>query len=100
MKTACWRKISFLSYSPKWLPANDISVFFNRQYFINRFIFDFDFWYVDRHGSKEQCFITDFLKKFSFGQMGRLDPKMAHCHNSGSAVRILLKFCIMKGANR
>ena len=25
------------------------SVFFNRQYFINRLIYDFDFWNVDRH---------------------------------------------------
>ena len=25
------------------------SVFFNRQYFINRLISDFDFWHVDRH---------------------------------------------------
>ena len=29
--------------------ANDISVFFNRQYFTNRLISDFDFWHVDRH---------------------------------------------------
>ena len=26
--------------------------------------------------------------------------KMAHTRNSGSAVRIFLKFCTMKGANR
>ena len=29
-----------------------------------------------------------------------LCPKMAHPDNSGSALRILLKFCRMKGANR
>ena len=29
-----------------------------------------------------------------------LGPKMAHLHNSGSAVRIFFKFCTMKGANR
>ena len=29
-----------------------------------------------------------------------LGPKMAHPHNSGSALRIFLKFCRMKGANR
>ena len=29
-----------------------------------------------------------------------LSPKMAHPHNSGSAVRMFLKFCTMKGANR
>ena len=28
---------------------NEISVFFNRQYFTNRLISDFDFWHVDRH---------------------------------------------------
>ena len=27
----------------------EISVFFNRQYFSNRLISDFDFWHVDRH---------------------------------------------------
>ena len=29
-----------------------------------------------------------------------LVPKMAHPHNYGSALRIFLKFCKMKGANR
>ena len=29
--------------------ANEISVFFNCQYFTNRLMSDFDFWYVDRH---------------------------------------------------
>ena len=29
-----------------------------------------------------------------------LVPKIAHPHNSGSALRIFLKFCSMKGANR
>ena len=28
-----------------------------------------------------------------------LGPKMAHPYNSGSALRIFLKFCRMKGAN-
>ena len=48
-KTACLGKIWFSSYSQKWLSANEISVFFNRQYFTNRLISDFDFWHVDRH---------------------------------------------------
>ena len=48
-KTACLGKIWFSSYSQKWLLANEISVFFNRQYFTNRLISDFDFWHVDRH---------------------------------------------------
>ena len=38
-----------LKSSEKWLLANEISLFFNRQYFTNRLIFDFDFWHVDRH---------------------------------------------------
>ena len=29
-----------------------------------------------------------------------LDRKMAHCYNYGSAVRIFLKLCRVKGANR
>ena len=36
------------SYDQKWLLTNEISIFFNRQYFINRLISDFDFWNVDR----------------------------------------------------
>ena len=39
----------FSSYSQKWLLANEISVLFNRQYFTNRLITDFDFWHADRH---------------------------------------------------
>ena len=30
--------------------ANEISVFFNRQYITNRLISNFNFWHVDRHG--------------------------------------------------
>ena len=36
-------------YGQKWLSANEISVVFNCQYFINRLISDFDFWNVDNH---------------------------------------------------
>ena len=32
--------------------------------------------------------------------MGHFGLKMAHCHNSGSATRIFLKFCIMEEAKR
>ena len=67
----------------KWLSANEISVFFNRQYFTNRLISDFDFWHVDRHEWKKQGSIISFLKKFSFGKWVVLDPKIAHLHNSG-----------------
>ena len=49
VKTACLGKIWFSSYSQKWLLVNEISVLFNRQYFTNRLISDFDFWDVDRH---------------------------------------------------
>ena len=48
-KTACLGKIWFSGYSQNWLSANEISVSFNQQYFINRLISDIDFWHVDRH---------------------------------------------------
>ena len=48
-ETTCLGKIWFSSYNQKWLSANEISVFFNCQYFINRLISDFDFWHADRH---------------------------------------------------
>ena len=47
-KLHAWEK-SGSQVSQKWLLANEISVFFNRQYFINRLIYDFDFWHADRH---------------------------------------------------
>ena len=34
--------------------ANEISVFFNSEYFSNGLTSDFDFWKVDRHECKEQ----------------------------------------------
>ena len=58
----------------------EISVFFNHQFFTDRLISDLDFWLVDKH---------DFLKKFSFWEMGDFGPK--NCV-SGSAGRIFLKF--------
>ena len=42
-KTTCLGKIWVLSDDQKWLSANEISVFLNRQYFINILICDFDF---------------------------------------------------------
>ena len=48
-KTAYLGKIWYSSYGQNWLSANEISVVFNPQYFINRLISDFDFWNVDRH---------------------------------------------------
>ena len=57
--------------------TNEISVFFNCQYFTIRLIFDFDFLHVD-----------SFLKKFSFGEMGHFWAKTCDPHNSGSAGKI------------
>ena len=76
-KTACLGKIWFSSYSQKWLSANEISVLFNRQYFTNRLISNFDFGHV-----------TGFLKNSHLGKWAILGPKIAHPHNSGSAGRI------------
>ena len=39
-------------------------------------------------------------KKIVHDKWAILVLKMAHPHNSGSALRIFLKFCRMKGANR
>ena len=91
-KTACLGKTWFSSYSQKWLPANEISIFFNRQYFTNRLISHF--WHVDRHEWKEQGSLRSFLKKFSFGQMSHFmlkNSKIAQPYNSYSLNGLLLK---------
>ena len=45
--------------------------------------------------------INGFSEKNShLASWALLDLKMAHPHNSGSTVRIFLKFCVMKRANR
>ena len=62
-KTECLGKFLFSSYSQKWFLANEISVFFNCQYFTNILISDFDFWHVDRHKSKKQDSLAGFLRK-------------------------------------
>ena len=74
-ENACLGKTWSSSYSQKWLPANEISIFFNRQYFTNRLMSHFDFWHVDRHEWKEQGSLRGFLKKFSSGQMSHFMPK-------------------------
>ena len=74
-KTVCLGKIWLSSYSQKCLKVNEISVFFNRQYFTNKLICDFDFWQVARHKRKEQDSLTGFPKKLSIGQMGHFGPK-------------------------
>ena len=50
---------------------------------------------------KETGLINRFSEKNShLGKLAILGTKMAHPHNSASVVRIFLKFCTMKGANR
>ena len=41
-----------------------------------------------------------YQKRFVQDKWAILDPKMAHPHNSGSALRVFFRFCRMKGANR
>ena len=41
-----------------------------------------------------------YQKKFVHDKWAILGPKMAHPHNSVLVLRIFLKFCRMKGANR
>ena len=41
-----------------------------------------------------------YQKNFVQGKWAILNLKMAHLHNSGLVLRIFLKFCRMKGANR
>ena len=92
-KTACLRKIWFSSYSQNWLLTNEISVFFNYQYFTNRLISDFGD--VDRHGWKKQGLLTGFLKKNShLGKWAILGPKILDLLKE-----FFLKFCPVKRAN-
>ena len=90
MKTACLGKIRFSSYSQKWLSANEISGLFNRQYFTNRLMSDFDFSLINRFSEKNS----------HLGKRAILGPKIMYPHNSGSTGRIFFKFCAMKGADR
>ena len=65
-----------LKYIQRWLSANEILVFFNRQYFTNRLISDFDFWQVEIGRMNGTSFINRFSeKKSSFGQMGHFGPQ-------------------------
>ena len=43
---------------------------------------------------------SGFLKNSHLGKRTILGLKIAHPHNSGSAGRVFLKVCAMKGANR
>ena len=44
--------------------------------------------------------IIKVCKKNRPGQMPHFVPEMSHPDNSGPALKILLKFCRMKGTNR
>ena len=46
--------------------ANEISVFFNRQYFINILMSDFDFWHLYRSNRYIKILSIVFLEKISF----------------------------------
>ena len=101
MKTECLAKILSSSYSRKCLLANEISVFFNHQYFFNRSSSDFDIWHVDRHEWKEQGLLTGFLKEILIvANKPFMTQKIVHPHNSGSAERIFLKIFTIKGASK
>ena len=69
------KNLVFKLYGQNLVSAIEVSVFFNCQNFINRLISDYDFWNVDWHERKEQVALTDFLKKFFFGQMSHFGPK-------------------------
>ena len=57
------------------LSSNQISVFLNRQYLINKLTSSIDFLHVERKGWKEQGLLMDFLKKFLFEQTDYFRPK-------------------------
>ena len=92
-KLHAWEK-SVLKLWSKLALANEISVFFNHQYFINRLISDFLFWNVDK--VYQQVFWTIFV----WGNWPNLCPKMAYPHNPGSIVKFFLKFATKKWVNR
>ena len=47
-----------------------------------------------------EIILMAFPKKSCLGLIGHLKPKMAHPHNPGSAVGIVLQCCALKGASR
>ena len=101
MKTAYVGKFLSSSYSQKCLLADDISVFFNRQYFFNRPSSHFDICHLDGHEWKEEELLTRFLREtLIVGNVSLIAPKVMHPRNSGSAVTIFWKFFTMKGASR
>ena len=61
----------------------------------------FDSGHNDRHEWKEQGSLDQLglLKKKCLDKWAILGPKMAYPHNSGSTLRIFLKFCTMNRAN-
>ena len=57
------------------LSANQISVFFNRQYLFNGFISHSNFLHKDRHKWAQQALLISFLKNPLLGQTGHFGPK-------------------------
>ena len=49
LRTRFFPGMQFSQYARKQLSGNDISVFFNHQYFINRLVSDSGVWNLDRH---------------------------------------------------
>ena len=58
------------------LPASEISLFFNSQYFINGLIYDFGFWNVDMHEWKEQSRLFLYWRG-----MGGVSPSQKFAHS-------------------
>ena len=77
-KNSICAKNLILKLWPKILSPNQVSVFFNHQYLVNRLTFHFDFLHVDRHEWTRQGLLVGFLKKYLSGQMSHFEPKMAH----------------------
>ena len=76
LRTRFFPGMQFSQYARKQLSDNDISVFFNHQYFINRL--------DERKKIHEQV----FRKNSCLGKWIILGAKMAYPHNSGLALRL------------
>ena len=71
-----WKLHAWENLASQVIPKNGSQpVRFPYSLIVNISLIDFDFWHADRHEWEEQGSLTDFLKKFSFGQMGHYMPK-------------------------
>ena len=73
-KLHAWKNLVLTSYDQKWLSTNEISIFFNRQYFIYRLMCRFNFWNVDKNEGKIGL-STSFLKKVWLGKLTPFQSK-------------------------